>query len=109
MVRDDPAAMVAGHVLAAYLDTVPTRLTAQLADWLTQHLVAAEGRGSRARWQWEIAMLAWIVEACGLPELFAAFNLTAEDLLAEVGITARAMRQAPFSSWRRGIGRSCWI
>ena len=49
-------------------------------------------------------MLAWIVEAIGLPELFAAFPLTAEDLLAEVGITARAMRQAPFSSWRRGVG-----
>ena len=102
MVRDYPAAMVAGHVLAAYLDTVPTRLTAQLADWLTQHLVAAEGRGSRARWQLEIAMLAWLVEACGLPELFEAFPLTAEDLLAEVGITARAMRQAPFLELEAG-------
>ena len=47
-------------------------------------------------------MLAWIVEACGLPELFAAFPLTAEDLLAEVGITARAMRQAPFFELEAG-------
>ena len=46
MVRDDPAAMVAGHVLAAYLDAVPTGLTARLADWLTQHVAAAAGRGA---------------------------------------------------------------
>ena len=88
MVRDDPAAMVAGHVLATYLDTAPAGLTARLADWLTQHLAAAVDRGSRARWQWEITMLAWVVEASGLPELFAAFPLTSEGLLAEMGITA---------------------
>ena len=92
MVRDDPAAMVASHVLAAYLDAVPLGLTARLADWLTQHVATAAGRGVRARWQWEITMLAWIVEACGLPELLAASPSAAEDLLAETGFAARAMR-----------------
>ena len=103
MVRDDPAAMVASHVLAAYLDAVPLGLTARLADWLTQHVAAAAGRGVRARWQWEITMLPWIVEVCGLPELLAASRLAAEDLLAEAGFAARAMRQAPFTGWRHGV------
>ena len=51
MARDDPAAVVAGHVLAAYLDAVPYGFAARLADWLMQHIASTAGRGDRARWQ----------------------------------------------------------
>ena len=106
MSRDDLAAVVAGHVLAAYLGTVPPGLAGRLADWLAQHVAAAAGGSARARWQWEVTTLAWICEACGLPELMTAVPLAAEDLMAEAGFAARALRQAPFTVWRRG-GAGC--
>ena len=106
MARDDMPAVVARHVLVSYLDSVLPGLANRLADWLVQHVAAAAGGGARLRWQWEVTILAWSCEACGLPELMAARPLAAEDLLAEAGFAARALRQAPFTVWRRGAGRS---
>ena len=82
MVRDDPAAVVASHVLVAYLDAAPPGLVVQLADWLTQHVAPAAGRSNRARWPWEVTALAWVCEACGIPELMTAVPIVVEDLMA---------------------------
>ena len=109
MTRDDIPAVVASHVLASYLDSAPPGLVHRLADWLVQHVAAAAGGSARLRWQWEVTILAWVCEACGLPELMAARPLAAEDLLAEAGFAARALRQAPFTAWRRGAcGLPAW-
>ena len=102
MARDDMAAAVARHVLASYLDSAPPGLVDRFADLLVQHVAAAAGGGARLRWQWEVTALAWVCEACGLPELMVARPLAADDLLAEAGFAARALRQAPFTMWRRG-------
>ena len=48
-------------------------------------------------------MLAWIGEACGLPELLAASPLAAEDLLAEAGFAARTFGRRPLLARRRGV------
>ena len=100
---DAEAEAVARQALVSYPDTVPTGLATWLAEWIEQHIAAARGGEGRARWNWELAMLAWFCEECGLPGLLQRMPAAAEDLLAEAGFAARALRQAPSTGWVRGI------
>ena len=50
----------------------------------------------------EGASRCWRGYASGLPSLLTSHPPLAEDLLAESGFATRAMRQAPFTAWRRG-------
>ena len=94
---DTEAIAVARQVLATYLGTEPVGLAARLAEWAAQHIAAAQAGVDRTRWQWEITMLAWLCEECGLPDLLPRVPAAAENLLAEAGFAARALRQAPFT------------
>ena len=100
MTCDDPATVAASHVLTSCMDLVPAGLAARLADWPQQHIALATERSDREGWQWEVTLLEWVCEACGLPELLVHAPVVAEDLMAEAGFAACAMRQAPSTGWR---------
>ena len=84
------------NCVTSYMDSAPAGLAVRLAGWLQQHIALATERSDRERWQWEVTLLAWVCEACGLPALLVHAPVVAEDLMAEAGFAARALRQAPF-------------
>ena len=94
---------VAGHALPLYLDVPPPGMIRLLADWLLRHIALTRQRGPKARWQWELTVLDWVCEACGISELWLAAAAMASDLMAEAGFTARAMRQGPYHRLAPGL------
>ena len=105
MARDDLTAVVARHVLAAYLDAAPPGLVGRFADWLAQHVAAAAGGSARVRWQWEVTALAWVCEACGLPDDDGAIG--GRGPVGRGGLCGHGLAASPFHSVAaRGCGLS---
>ena len=53
-------------------------------------------------WQWATTVWAWLLETVGIHRTVAANPELFENVLADVGITARARRMRPFSAWVQG-------
>lgn len=61
---------------------------------MAEHVRAWTGPPPRS-WQWDIVVLALLLEQVGLPALFLQDPDLAEGLFAEAGIPAHAARQFP--------------
>ena len=72
-----------------------------LAVWLDSHVQAAIGNPPRS-WQWGVCISAWILEYCGIADLYNHDRDYAEALVAEARFVARARRQRPFIQRSRG-------
>ena len=106
LANEQPAPAFGNVAEAALRDlgvALPPAFACALGRWLERHISALTLVPSPVlHWQWATTVWAWLLETVGIHRTVAANPELFENVLADVGITARARRMRPFSAWVQG-------